>query len=34
MTNPRHEVLSIDEAGKEHVEGTFTEEWDAVKYDN
>lgn len=34
MTNPRFEVLSIEESGKENVEGTFTGEWDAVKYAN
>jgi hypothetical protein len=32
MMNPQFEVLSIDESGKELVEGTFEDEWDAVKY--
>lgn len=34
MTNPRFEVLSIDEVEKNNVEGTFQTEWDAVKYAN
>lgn len=34
MISPEFEVLSIDESNKEHVEGRFTIEWDAVKYAN
>lgn len=34
MTNPRFEVLSIDEINTETSEGTFQVEWDAVKYAN
>lgn len=34
MTNPRFEVISIDENGKERIEETVQTEWEAVKYIN
>lgn len=32
MTNPRCEVLSIDENGKERIEETVQTEWEAVQF--
>lgn len=31
MTNPRFEVLSVQENGKENLEATVLNEWDAVQ---
>lgn len=31
MTNPRYEILSVQENGKENVEGTGLNEWEVVQ---